>query len=203
MSDWFLDLPAWNTEGDPTAGPRTARKALVQSVARAVRAMDVAERTWRDSDLDCAVRPHQGGIQMATSRIESTHRGIHEPILDQKSMNGFSEVGPTGPSENRRANTVRQDAGHAIQFLTFTSQVPAVLLARDWHVSGIPFVFEHFALYQEIAAAAHCFIVQIDRTEAGGIEHLLFATRTRGLKDEEYLACIDETSVPIPMVEAQ
>jgi hypothetical protein len=87
-------------------------------------------------------------------------------------------------------NTVREDAEGSLHFLNFTSRKPAVLLARAWHVIGIPFAFEHLALYREVAAASRCTIVEISRPEAGGLEHLIFAARIAGLSDDEYLDCI-------------
>jgi len=140
---------------------------------------------------------------MATLQGKSIHRGIHEPLVDTDPNDGFSKTGADRPRGSHGSNSLRQDAERALQFLIFSSTKPAVLLARDWHVLGIPFGFEHLALYQEIAAAEHCFIVTVDRADAGGIEHLLFATRFKGLRDEEYLACIDDASVPVPMVETQ
>ena len=73
-----------------------------------------------------------------------------------------------------------------------TSKEPAVLLAREWHLAGIPFEFEHAALYREVALESGCYIVQVAKREDGGTEYFLFATRTPGLSDERYLACIPE-----------
>jgi hypothetical protein len=98
-------------------------------------------------------------------------------------------------SGGERMNTVREDAEGSVHFLNFTSSKPAVLLARAWHVSGIPFAFEHQAIYREVAAASNCSLVLIDRAEGGGIEHLVFAARIEGLSDEKYLDCIESPLV--------
>ena len=91
-------------------------------------------------------------------------------------------------------NTARQDAEGALHFLTSASAKPAVLLARAWHVLGIPFAFEHMNLYDEVARASQCTIVTVVRPEAGGQEHLVFAARVSGLTDEQCLACISDSA---------
>ena len=102
---------------------------------------------------------------------------------------------------SRGMSTVRQDAEGAVHFLLFTSTRPAVLLARAWHVLGIPFAFEHMALYEEVALASRCFVVKITKAEAGGQEHLLFAARTPDVTAEECLASIGDSSVQAVVAE--
>ena len=100
---------------------------------------------------------------------------------------------PVGADDGaERMNTVREDAEGSLHFLNFTSDKPAVLLARAWHVAGIPFAFEHMETYRAVAAASQCTLVEIAREEAGGLEHLVFATRIQGLSNAAYLACIED-----------
>src|SRR6185436_93107 len=73
----------------------------------------------------------------------------------------------TSPGDHGMS-TLRQTTEGAVHLLLSSSSKAAVLLARDWHVLGIPFGFEHMALYEEIAASSHCFIVTVTRPEAGG-----------------------------------
>lgn len=95
----------------------------------------------------------------------------------------------SGESPEGGMNTLRQDAEGSLHFLLHTLK-PAVLLVRGWHVQGIPFAFEHLPLYEDLANNAGCSIVSVTRPEAGGEEHLLFATRVPGLTDQQCLDCI-------------
>jgi len=117
-----------------------------------------------------------------------------QSVVDTESLMANGQDSLEGPG-GERMNSVREDAEGAIHYLTSTSLKSAVLLERAWQVSGLPFSFEHHDLYREVAAASQCVLVEITRPEAGGLEHLLFATRTPGLSDDEYLGCIESPGV--------
>src|SRR5687767_1997039 len=71
---------------------------------------------------------------------------------------------------------VRRDAEQAAAFLA-TSLSPAVLVTSEWHVPGVPFEFEHLAIYQAVAAKSNFFVGTFAQDQAGGQEHYLFIAK--------------------------
>ena len=91
----------------------------------------------------------------------------------------------------------RKDAEDAFEKLAKRADRLAVLLAQDWQATSAPFIFEHMALYQAIAARAGLSLVAVSRPQAEGFEHLLFLARTKGLADADYFNCIDDGDLPM------
>ncbi|MEQ1934902.1 MAG: hypothetical protein ABL962_13665 [Fimbriimonadaceae bacterium] len=94
----------------------------------------------------------------------------------------------TAPTTIEKA---REEAEMVASFLQHFPSKTSALLAADWQVRSIPFVFDHVDLYKEIAKRAGCYLVEVNRDDSGGIEHLLFMTRVLGLDDDQYLDCLD------------
>ncbi|MEQ1823829.1 MAG: hypothetical protein ABL949_15080 [Fimbriimonadaceae bacterium] len=96
--------------------------------------------------------------------------------------------------ESGAVNLARNRAERAALELSQVGSIYAVLLATDWQVLSIPFIFEHLDDYEEIAKRVGCSLVTVKRDDSGGLEHLLFMTRLAGLDDDQYLECMNDTA---------
>jgi hypothetical protein len=92
---------------------------------------------------------------------------------------------------SKTAERAREEAELAATLLAQSPSKVAVLLAADWQVRSIPFVFEHLAQYEGVAAGSGWSLITVKRDDFGGFEHLLFMTRLPGLADDQYLDCLD------------
>jgi len=119
------------------------------------------------------------------------------PKPDAETGDGFAELAFIDPRGIHSIVAVRNDAKRTMHNLLYGSFKLAVLLERGWQTVDNSFSFEHLPVYEEIAGELQCFIVTIQRPQAGGTEHMLFATKQIGRPDEEYLVCIDRVALPI------
>lgn len=121
---------------------------------------------------------------LADSRPATT--AAKRPGLDEDS----DELAVASSHGAYSLDRLKQDAENAVHHLLDSSDQPAVLLERAWHVLGTPFVFEHLDLFREVAAKSGCLVIPIAYPEAGGLVHLLFVARVKDLSYADLLACL-------------
>lgn len=106
-----------------------------------------------------------------------------------RSLNGKLMEPTQLQSGERNARRSRNDAVCILNLLA-TSSYPAVLIAIEWRVAGIPPTFGQRAPFQNVADQVGCHLATVARPAEGGVEHLLFLSRYKGLPDEAFVDCI-------------